>query len=332
MALKLGFYIKATALLLTLAVSALVGCGGGSYVSADSDAGVTDVTGGQSSVISSQSSVRTSTGGQSAVSSRTSDVGQTGGTSAVSSQSSVIGQTGGTSAVTSQSSVIGQTGGTTSVFTNYEEIYENGTLNGGSTIHGFAIGECPVGQFRSQCAAIKNPPSAIVLAAFTAFDSTCSDDTLKICESKSTNAQYTYVWQCSPNNLNPSESTTAATGGSAAIAATGGSAAIAATGGSAAIAATGGAAAIAATGGASSIAATGGASSISPSTYTVTYLNQVVSQSTQAPGTCPSGQTVTTCTCVISGMQSTLTSCNPTACQIENSKQYPQSTFTWSCV
>jgi hypothetical protein len=83
------------------------------------------------------------------------------------------------------------------------------------------------------------------------------------------------------------------------------------------------------------VAATGGsapiATTVAPATYSVNYTNGVASTSSQPPGTCPSGQTVTTCTCVISGMQSTLTSCNPTACQIENSKQYPQSTFTWSC-
>ena len=181
MACKAVFYLKATALLLTLAVSSLVGCGGSSFSAADSDAGVTpDVTGGQSSVISSQSSVRTSTGGQSAVSSQSSVIGQTGGQTAVSSQSSVIGQTGGQSSVTTTSN-------------NYYEVYSSTASFGSSSL---TPGECPTGQTRTDCICLLGGVNS-----FTAFNSTCSYNTLSNCIANGKTAvlptEYTYFWSCS---------------------------------------------------------------------------------------------------------------------------------------
>ena len=299
MACKALFYLKATALLLTLAVSSLVSCGGSSFSAADlSDSGVTpDVTGGQSSVISSQSSVRTSTGGNSSVG------------SATAGQSSATG------------GQLSNTGGSGSAIV-YNATYFGGTYNGGSILPGISVGTCPASLAVINCTCILGGSNS-----FAGFSTACSENALSDCITLSKNDSscsgltchgYTYFWECDVK--------------SSVIAGSGGSPTIATTGGGAAIATTGGGAAIAATGGSAVIDATGGASSISPSTYTVTYLNQVASQSAQPPGTCPSGQSVTSCTCVISGMAGSLTSCNPTACQSENSKQYPQSTFTWSCV
>ena len=295
---KIGFYVKAATLLLTLAVSSLVGCSGGSFSSADSDAGVTDVTTGGSSVIGSQSSVVSQS---------------TGGSSAVSSQPSA---TGGTSAVGSQPSATG--GSNTSLF--YAAGYNQGSYLGGSILpQGITVGECPSNYVRTDCMCESGGTNS-----FTSFDGSCSETTLKNCITKSTCTNltcpmYSYFWQCTLSAVKSSE-----------IATTGGASALAATGGMSSVTATGGSAALAATGGSTAVAATGGSSAVLPATYSVTYQNQVPSQSLQAPGTCPSGQTVTDCTCVITGL-STLTSCNPTACQIENSKQYPQSVFTWSC-
>ena len=183
MACKAVFYLKATALLLTLAVSSLVGCGGSSFSAADlSDSGVTtDVTGGQSSVISSQSSVRTSTGGQSAVSSQTSVISQTGG------QASDIG---------GRSSVVSQTGGQTSVTTtsnNYYEVYSSTASFGSSSL---TPGECPTGQSRTDCICVLGGGNS-----FTAFNSTCSYNTLSNCIANGKTAvlptEYTYFWSCS---------------------------------------------------------------------------------------------------------------------------------------
>jgi len=297
---KIGFYLKGTVLLLTLAVSSLVSCAGASYSTNESDGGVTDVTTGGSSAVSSRQSA---TGGQSTP------------------QSSVVSQsTGGQTAVSSQQSASG--GSPSSIL--YAAGYNQGAYLGGSILpQGVSVGECPSNYVRSDCMCAPGGTNS-----FTTFDDTCSDNTLKNCIAKTvcTNLScpmYSYFWQCNLLSLKASE--VVATDGSAAVAATGGSAAVAATGGSAAVAATGGSAAVAATGGSAAVAAV-------PTTYSVTYQNQVASQSIQAPGTCPLGQSIIACTCVISGMQSVLTSCNPTACQIENSKQYPQSTFDWTCV
>ena len=294
---KIGFYVKAASLLLTLAVSSLVGCSGESFSSVDSDAGVTDVTTGGQTVVSSQSSA---TGGQSSVVGTRSDA--TGGTSPIGSQPSATG------------------GSTTSLF--YAAGYNQGSYLGGSILpQGITVGECPSNYVRTDCICESGGTNS-----FTNFDGSCSESTLKTCITKSTCTNltcpmYSYFWQCTLSALKSSE-----------IATTGGASSLAATGGSSAVAATGGSSAVVATGGSSAVASTGGSSAVAPTTYSVTYLNQVASQSVQAPDTCPSGQIVTACTCVISGMQSTLTSCNPTACAIENSKQYPQSTFTWTCV
>ena len=313
---KIGFYVKTASLLLTLAVSLLVGCGGGSYTSSDSDAGVTNdvTTGGQSSVISSQSSVR-STGGQTVVSSQSSVVSQsTGGQTG--SQTTVVSQsTGGTSAIGSQTSLTGgtsSTAGTTRYWTSFindNEVYipydyQNSYLS---------IGSCAGDTLGTQVSAILCSCTSGSNNEYTgSLDGNCSRNSAAQCAALSvgdTTHYHIFTWEC-PTVLSPKDSTT---GGSSALVATGGSSAVAATGGSAAV------------------TATGGSSAVAPTTYSVTYLNQVASQSVQAPGTCPSGQSVTACTCVISGMQSTLTSCNPSACAIENSKQYPQSVFTWSC-
>ena len=270
---KIGFYLKGTVLLLTLAVSSLVSCAGASYSTNESDGGVTDVTTGGSSAVSSRQSA---TGGQSTP------------------QSSVVSQsTGGQTAVSSQQSASG--GSPSSIL--YAAGYNQGAYLGGSILpQGVSVGECPSNYVRSDCMCAPGGTNS-----FTTFDDTCSDNTLKNCIAKTvcTNLScpmYSYFWQCNLLSLKASE--VVATDGSAAVAATGGSAAVAAV----------------------------------PTTYSVTYQNQVASQSIQAPGTCPLGQSIIACTCVISGMQSVLTSCNPTACQIENSKQYPQSTFDWTCV
>jgi hypothetical protein len=315
---KIGFYVKTASLLLALAVSSLVGCGGGSFSSVDSDAGVTP--GGQSSVVSTQSEA---TGGQSSV------IG--GQSSVIGGQSSVVGTrsdaTGGTSSVDSQPSATG--GSTTSFF--YAAGYDQGTYLGGSILpQGISVGECPSNYVRTDCMCKSGGTNS-----FISFDGSCSESTLKNCITKSTCTNltcpmYSYFWQCTLSSLKPSEIAT--TGGASSLATTGGASSLAATGGTASVTATGGSAAVVATGGSTAVATTGGSSAVGPTTYSVTYLNQVASQSVQAPGTCPSDQSVAACTCVISGMQSSLTSCNPTACAIENSKQYPQSTFTWTCV
>ena len=316
---KIGFYVKAASLLLTLAVSSLAGCSGESFSSADSDAGVTndvtpEATGGRSSVITSQT-VR-STGGQ------------------TSSQSSA---TGGQSSVISTRSEA--TGGTTSTPTNYAITYHDTNRtqlpytrfprdSSGTAL----FGTCPAGEKTTACACFAGDLIGS-LDAFSAFDVNCSDYTLSQCISNSApstgtgltmdGSDYTYVWQCGVVSTSIDVST-------------GGSSAVLSTGGSSSVLSTGGASSLSSTGGSSTIAATGGSAPstvvVAPTTYSVTYQNQVASQSIQAPGTCPLGQNVAACTCVISGMQSTLTSCNPTACAIENSKQYPQSTFTWTCV
>jgi hypothetical protein len=292
MACKAIFYLKATALLLTLAVSSLVGCGGSSFSAADlSDSGVTpDVTGGQSSVISSQSSVRTSTGGQSAVSSQTSVISQTGG------QASDIG---------GRSSVTGGASGVTTVrywtsYFNDNEIYIPYDYSTGY----LSIGECAGDQLGSSVTAIHcSCTSGSNTEYMGPLDSTCSNSAAAKCLALSvgdTTNYHIFTWECPTTN----SSILSSTGGSSSIGSTGGS---------------------------SAIAATGGSSTVAPTSYTITYQNQVATQSLQAPGTCPSGQSVMNCSCVISGMAGSLTSCNPAACQSENSKQYPQSTFTWSC-
>ena len=183
MASSIAFYLKATALLLTLAVSALVGCSDPSITGNENDAGVTtDVTetGGQSSAVGGRSSV----------------VGQTGGQTTVSSQSSVIGQTGGQTAVSSQSSVIGQTGGQSSVTTtsnNYYEVYSSTASFGSSSL---TPGECPTGQTRTDCICLLGGVNS-----FTAFNSTCSYNTLSNCIANGKTAvlptEYTYFWSCS---------------------------------------------------------------------------------------------------------------------------------------
>ena len=82
---KIGFYVKTASLLLALAVSSLVGCAGESFSSANSDAGVTDVTTGGQPVVSYQSSVVSqNTGGSSVVSTQSSATsGSSGGSSTV---------------------------------------------------------------------------------------------------------------------------------------------------------------------------------------------------------------------------------------------------------
>lgn len=302
---KIGFYAKATALALTLTLSSLVGCGGGSFSSADSDAGVTpevtpEATGGQSSVVGTRSEA---TGGQSSV---------------VGTQSEA-------------------TGGQTSVDSNpsnskvYDATYLTSSYIGGNNEGPTSLGLCDTGWIRSGSACVVGqPPVGNALQSFNTFDLPNSETSLSDCIANSQNSPRTYIWRCIESSTTSPVSSTM--GGSSAIASTGGSSSFAATGGSVAKTATGGSSAVMATGGSSAVMATGGSSTAGTATYSVTYLNQVASESVQAPGTCPTGQSVTACTCVISGMQSSLTSCNPTACAIENSKQYPESTFTWTCV
>jgi len=297
---KIGFYVKAATLLLTLALSSLVGCAGSSFSAGDSDAGVTlDVTTGGSSAVSTRQSA---TGGQS------------------SPQSSVVSQsTGGSSGGSSTASTV--------VMNRYYVVYSNSAITYSSdplwqtdrAAAQSAIGTCAritsAVNYSIGCACIAG--QAQVYSGD--FSAACTGLSGLQCQGLSTSdasQYYVLTWEC-PATI-PSSAAVAATGGSSAVAATGGSSAVAATGGSSAVAATGGSAPT--------------NTATVATTYAVTYQNQVALQSVQAPGTCPSGQTITACTCVISGMQSTLTSCNPTACAIENSKQYPQSVFTWTCV
>lgn len=168
MASSIAFYLKATALLLTLAVSALVGCSDPSITGNENDAGVTtDVT---------------ETGGQS---------------SAVGGRSSVVGQTGGQpSNIGGRSSLVSQTGGQTSVTTtsnNYYEVYSSTASFGSSSL---TPGECPTGQSRTDCICVLGGGNS-----FTAFNSTCSYNTLSNCIANGKTAvlptEYTYFWSCS---------------------------------------------------------------------------------------------------------------------------------------
>lgn len=174
MACKAVFYLKATALLLTLAVSSLVGCSDPSITGNENDAGVTtdvtpdDATGGRTSVIGSQSSV----------------VGQTGGSSSITSTggSSAVGSNGGSSTDAGSETV-------------YNAVYVSGVYHGGSITAGFKPGECPSGEVRIDCICVLGGNNS-----FTSFDNSCSPTTLQDCISKDSSTGsgvfYTYFWSC----------------------------------------------------------------------------------------------------------------------------------------